>query len=457
MCTWRLIGAGALGAVCLCASVSVQAETHTIYPDGSGDFVTIQAALDQGGTHDEILLAPGIFRGPGNRDLDYHGKCVIVRSRDDDPQTCMLYPEGSELEPHRAVRFGHQETSDAVLEAVTILGGNFEESPDGRGGGILITNGSAPWIRRCIFVSNRAEYGGGLHVDGYSEPVISDCIFMQNHADEEGGGINLAEHATTLIDGCTFWENSTGGYGGAINCVYSLMFMEGCTIVENWGAGLGAVGIYETGALISESIIAFTHSGYGLLLENASVMLECVNIYGNSHGNWVPPFGYQYGEDGNISADPLFCDLGSQNFNLMPNSPCRPATHVLVTEDPCAFMGAWTDDCGEQIRAAREALAVAERLMAEAGLRLAPAEPNPLCTSTRLDYSIPRAADASLRIYNATGRLVRTLIAGSVDAGTQSINWNGTDDGGAAVAEGVYFCRLRTGDHSVGQRVLVVR
>ncbi|MCK4414565.1 MAG: hypothetical protein KAY32_13585 [Candidatus Eisenbacteria sp.] len=45
------------------------AETYLVLPDGTGDFPTIQAAIDAALDGDEILLADGTFTGDGNRDL----------------------------------------------------------------------------------------------------------------------------------------------------------------------------------------------------------------------------------------------------------------------------------------------------------------------------------------------------------------------------------------------------
>ncbi|NJN40621.1 MAG: hypothetical protein HC807_07060 [Gammaproteobacteria bacterium] len=44
---------------------------------------------------DTIELIDGIFAGDGNRDLDFHGKAVTLRSRSGDPERCILDAEGS--------------------------------------------------------------------------------------------------------------------------------------------------------------------------------------------------------------------------------------------------------------------------------------------------------------------------------------------------------------------------
>ena len=52
----------------------------------------------------------------------------------------------------------------------------------------------------------------------------------------------------------------------------------------------------------------------------------------------------------------------------------------------------------------------------------------------------------SLRIYDASDRLVRTLIDGLLPAGEHSASWDGQREEGGAAGVGVYMCMLRSGD-----------
>jgi len=64
--------------------------TFTVCPDGSADFLTIQAALNFAADGDTIELCDHVYVGPGNRDLDYLGRDVIVRSRSGNPAACVI-------------------------------------------------------------------------------------------------------------------------------------------------------------------------------------------------------------------------------------------------------------------------------------------------------------------------------------------------------------------------------
>lgn len=68
---------------------------------------------------------------------------------------------------------------------------------------------------------------------------------------------------------------------------------------------------------------------------------------------------------------------------------------------------------------------------------------NPASTrGTSIAFTINEPADANVQVFDARGRLVRTLLARSRQQGTVSLDWNGTSDNGTPVPSGVYFYRL---------------
>ncbi len=81
---------------------------------------------------------------------------------------------------------------------------------------------------------------------------------------------------------------------------------------------------------------------------------------------------------------------------------------------------------------------------AAAGIRLLPNQPNPFNPSTNLGFEIDGAAgaDVNLSIYDMGGRLVRTLVAETLEPGQHHRTWDGRDAQGRAVAAGTYFSRL---------------
>lgn len=68
--------------------------------------------------------------------------------------------------------------------------------------------------------------------------------------------------------------------------------------------------------------------------------------------------------------------------------------------------------------------------------------PNPFRAETVISYTVLRAADVELSIFNALGQRVRTLVDAVQVPGKFTANWDGTDDGGGSLPAGVYFYRL---------------
>jgi predicted outer membrane repeat protein len=198
-------------AVALLAGPAI-GSTYVVNPDGTGDFPTIQAAVDAAVSGDVIELGNGIFMGTGNRDVNYRGKSITIGSQGG-PGACTVNCEGSASTPHRAFRFANGETHDSVLEGVTIANGYH-----GDGGGVLCI-GSSPLIQDCVFVNNSAPYGtgGAILSGGDSYPTVIACRFYGNTAGYYGGAVCACAStaATATFTECTFAGNGAE-YGGGI-------------------------------------------------------------------------------------------------------------------------------------------------------------------------------------------------------------------------------------------------
>jgi len=71
--------------------------------------------------------------------------------------------------------------------------------------------------------------------------------------------------------------------------------------------------------------------------------------------------------------------------------------------------------------------------------------PNPAST-VNLAFTLPRATDVELGVYDLVGRRVATVVSGQMAAGSYQKVWRGLDDGGNKVHSGVYFYHLRAGN-----------
>jgi len=83
--------------------------------------------------------------------------------------------------------------------------------------------------------------------------------------------------------------------------------------------------------------------------------------------------------------------------------------------------------------------------------------PNPFNPSTKISFSVARAGNGSLKIYNVRGEIVRTLLTGQFAAGPGQVVWNGRSDTGEAAGSGVYFYRLEIGTEAQTRRMVLLK
>ena len=102
-----------------------------------------------------VIIAEGSYTGDGNRDIDFDGRAIRVRSTSGDPTTCVIDCEGTDDVPHRGFCFRMRERANSVLEGVTIAGGYVNmDGPNLEAGGGILCFTSSPTIRNCIIRDN---------------------------------------------------------------------------------------------------------------------------------------------------------------------------------------------------------------------------------------------------------------------------------------------------------------
>lgn len=83
--------------------------------------------------------------------------------------------------------------------------------------------------------------------------------------------------------------------------------------------------------------------------------------------------------------------------------------------------------------------------------------PNPITSTAEILYQLPTRGEVSLSIYDITGRLVRTLVNGTQDAGAHRVVWDARDERGLDVSSGLYFYRLSTGKATTTRKLVLLR
>ena len=93
---------------------------------------------------------------------------------------------------------------------------------------------------------------------------------------------------------------------------------------------------------------------------------------------------------------------------------------------------------------------------------LLPNFPNPFNPETWIAYRLAREAEVTIAIYDTKGALVRRLTLGNQSAGYYAARgkaayWDGRNEGGEAVASGIYFYQFRAGDYVASRRMVIVK
>lgn len=89
--------------------------------------------------------------------------------------------------------------------------------------------------------------------------------------------------------------------------------------------------------------------------------------------------------------------------------------------------------------------------------RLHRAYPNPFNPKTTIRYELAKDTQVSLRIFDASGRMVSVLVNGREDAGRKEVNWMGRDDAGRPLPSGIYFYRFEADGIVESQKMLLLK
>jgi len=83
--------------------------------------------------------------------------------------------------------------------------------------------------------------------------------------------------------------------------------------------------------------------------------------------------------------------------------------------------------------------------------------PNPFSRYLDIQYQVSEPCEISLVVYDATGRLIKSLAQGVCEPGYYTVHWNGCDSAGRAVSAGVYFIRLKGADYEIIKKTILLK
>ncbi len=335
-------------AVLLLASVPALAQA-AVRPVPSAAYPTIQSGIDAASNGDIVLVADGTFSGPGNRDIDFHGKSLIVMSQNGPAKTiidCGGHKSKDGSGSHRGF-YVHSGEKKAIISGFTVKNGYEMPSADALaeartpgdlrekevgyfGGGVVFAagGGSTLLLTHCIVCRNAASASGGIDNQSNGGTItLADCSVFGNAAEEGGGGISngTAGGGKITLLNCVVFGNTADLGGGIVNendadssgkiKSGGITFVN-CTITENNAEedGCGSGVFNYDGKSTAAFINCILFDDKGDEIRNSDNTTE-VNASYSDIQDGCPG-------KGNISAKPRFINAAAGNFHLQPCSPC---------------------------------------------------------------------------------------------------------------------------------------
>jgi len=323
---------------------------------------TVQEAIDATLPGDTVILLPGTYKGDGNRDIDFKGKAITVRSTEpNDPLTVestVIDCEGTPEEPHRAFLFLSGEKASSVLAGLTLTNGYTNAS----GGAIFIL--ASPTLKNLTLTMNYADWGGAICCSGrptlvnlrlimnsspgaggaigiFGNPLLKNCTFIENRSFCQGGAVDIQSSNPTFVK-CTFISNITErSQGGAIANMSGDVTIISCVFTRN--SALSASAIYTTGTYLEYiEDWGYIDPQTGKYIPNPMPII--IDIYGNTsiqNCTFTENFS-EFISSSSIGAE-FYCEANLSNCIVWGNGTRQLSGNITVSYSD--IEGGWDGEC----------------------------------------------------------------------------------------------------------------
>lgn len=400
-----------------------------------GDAGTIQEGINIAQPPDTVMVAADVY--PEHIELR-SGVCVFGQ----DAETTIIDGGGVGIDVVKAIG-----VTAVVLRGFTVSGAISGGSLPGGAGVFINFPHSSVIIAEVIATGN--DFGIAVF-NGYEHtgPDITACEVYENNF------YGISNPGNGLVSGCVIYANHRDGIHQSGNSTQPQIV--GNTIWGNWEDGFNYWNDYP--ATLRNNIFA-ANGRYGICERSPGTFVDPIVEYNlfwdNAAGNYydtqsgmvmntAEEINGMPNAHSNLVADPLFCDP-PEDFHLCADSP------ALGAGMGGADIGAFGEGCGpcgpQSVDTSGSALRTIMRLRSQ---------PNPFQPATTLSFELSSPGHVVMRIYDAGGRMVRTLVAGRLAAGSHRIGWDGMADNGARLSAGAYLVDLRMDGIQVARKVTLL-
>ncbi len=158
-----------------------------------------------------------------------------------------------------------------------------------------------------------------------------------------------------------------------------------------------------------------------------------------------------YGNIQNYITEETTLDVRYHNFFLPPDfSPDSASAILQQLNSPLGFQT-------KLEKYTRPSFVEREPATEPVNITLVKNYPNPFNASTMIEFHLEKTSHVTLKIYDALGRLVNTIVDANFSSGIHQINWDGKNSEGDALASGLYFYKLTTDYEWIMRKSLLIR